>query len=244
VECKLAMGIELKEQGNKLFVQGETQKALGKYTRILAYVNGLSMPSGGMEGMLAQTAEVKARHQHSHAHTPQQLAEVNSLLIQAHLNIANCQLKLKQPAKALPSASKVLELDPTNLKGLMRRAKAYYLLRNYDAANDDITKAKTIAPTDVGVHQLVQEVKARLHEQMLEQRKRFAGMFGGRSDKRKLDTAAPAAASATTTAGSTSATAAAHAVATADPERSTRQHREQSDAPTTTAPTTATTAPP
>jgi FK506-binding protein 4/5 len=65
-----------------------------------------------------------------------------------HLNSAASQLRLRKWGAATKAASKVLDLEPVNVKALFRRAQAYREMEDYDLAEIDLKKAMEQEPNN------------------------------------------------------------------------------------------------
>ena len=149
-EEKISKAEELKAEGNGFFKQGNYTKALSKYAKIFAYVSGIKAPEGGasmMTSMIAPQNQVKL--------SDSSASTIDSLLLAASGNMTQCYLNLKDFGNAMKYADKVsvqlmhaqdiifcanlicifrvwflfypqvLEKDPSNAKGLFRRAKVF-----------------------------------------------------------------------------------------------------------------------
>ena len=65
---------------------------------------------------------------------------VQQLRIDVNNNIAACYLKMKVPNKAKEYCKHVLDLEPDNVKGLLRSAEAALALNDLDHAKTCISK--------------------------------------------------------------------------------------------------------
>lgn len=70
-------------------------------------------------------------------------------VLSCSLNAALCALKLKDVTACIRHASKALELDPQNIKGLYRRGTAY-LEKDLKKAKQDLMLAKQLDPENKG----------------------------------------------------------------------------------------------
>lgn len=65
-----------------------------------------------------------------------------------HGNKAAAALKLRDWNAAIKAATKVLELEPVNVKALFRRAQAYRETEDYDLAETDLKRAMEYEPAN------------------------------------------------------------------------------------------------
>lgn len=75
-------------------------------------------------------------------------AEAKTLYIQACNNMALCHLKQGTANYALTLCNKVLNLDPTNVKALLRRSDAYSKLGDIELAVLDVRQVKKLEPNN------------------------------------------------------------------------------------------------
>ncbi|GFE52674.1 peptidyl-prolyl cis-trans isomerase [Babesia ovis] len=97
--------------------------------------------------------------------------------LQCHLNLANCFLKTEDYYNAETNAAEALRLDPSNVKGLYRRAMARVKLESYAEAIEDLTQLLKVEPKNGDAANLYKVTKARLHEQNERAKKKFGGIF-------------------------------------------------------------------
>lgn len=71
-----------------------------------------------------------------------------ALLLASHLNIALCQLKLKDYFEAKSASNAALKLDPNNEKALFRRGQAYLNLGEAQLAKNDFTRCLELDPNN------------------------------------------------------------------------------------------------
>ncbi|XP_026431708.1 70 kDa peptidyl-prolyl isomerase-like isoform X2 [Papaver somniferum] len=83
-----------------------------------------------------------------HSFTDEEKTRANALRISCHLNNAACKLKLGDYVEASKCCTKVLELDPSNVKALYRRSQSYLETRDLEKAEIDIKKALSINPNN------------------------------------------------------------------------------------------------
>ncbi|KAJ0089441.1 hypothetical protein Patl1_14440 [Pistacia atlantica] len=96
---------EAKVEGNKLFVEAKYEEALLQYEVALNVAESASVPE-----------------------------ELNELRSICHSNRAVCFLKLGKYENTIKECTKALELNPTYMKALMRRAEAHEKLEHFEEA--------------------------------------------------------------------------------------------------------------
>lgn len=74
--------------------------------------------------------------------------EAKSLYVQACNNMALCHLKQNSLAHALNLCNKVLNVDPENVKALLRRSEAYTKLNDIELAVLDLRQVRKIEPNN------------------------------------------------------------------------------------------------
>ncbi len=91
--------------------------------------------------------------------------EIDTLKRALYLNLAACQLKLKQYSNVVRNCTCVLKSGVTDVKALYRRGQALQALKDLDGAKRDFTKALELEPTNNAfvklLSQLEQEIKIR-----------------------------------------------------------------------------------
>ena len=73
------------------------------------------------------------------------IEENKKMTINLYNNRGNCQIKMRNYKVGIKDFTKVLNIDPNNLKGLYRRGICYYNTDKYNLAFDDLMKAYQIA---------------------------------------------------------------------------------------------------
>jgi valyl-tRNA synthetase len=162
----------LKDAANRLFGEQKFTEAESCYQEILTTLNSLEH---GVED-----------------------EKIKELTIIIKSNLAACFLKLASFERAKQECTEVLELDPKNVKCLLRRAKAHESLENYEEAIKDLKIALEIQPdSDATKESLakldeLQKTKAKEEmEKMMGQLKglgnQFLGLFGMSTDNFKFE---------------------------------------------------------
>ena len=70
------------------------------------------------------------------------------LMINLYNNRGNCQIKQQNHKEGIKDFTKVLEIDPKNLKALYRRGICYYNTQKYNLSFEDLNNAYKLAETD------------------------------------------------------------------------------------------------
>ena len=91
--------------------------------------------------------------------------DVPELLVTLYLNLAACQLKLRQNGHAFENSSRVLAVKPGCVKALYRRGVAAMSLGDLETAESDLTAAEKVEPGNRSVQSKLREVKRLLHIQ-------------------------------------------------------------------------------
>jgi peptidylprolyl isomerase len=118
-----------------------------------------------------------------HAKTEALATEVSCLL-----NEAQCHLKLSALGAAVRACDRALELDPSNVKALFRRASAQRDLSNFAEAKSDVRKGIALEPKNRELRELFDSVKAA--EAALKTKE--AALYGGMFSKASLSEPEPA----------------------------------------------------
>ncbi|XP_059668285.1 70 kDa peptidyl-prolyl isomerase-like [Cornus florida] len=132
-----------KHDGNLLFKAGKFQRASKKYEKASKYV------------------------EFDHSFNEDEKSQANALRLSCNLNNAACKLKLGENLQASRLCTKVLELDPLNVKALFRRSQVYLRISELEKAEADIKRALTIDPDN-------RDVKLE-YKKLKEKKKEYAG---------------------------------------------------------------------
>ncbi|KAL7134272.1 hypothetical protein ABFS83_11G015500 [Erythranthe nasuta] len=131
-----------KNDGNILFKDGKFELASNKYDKAAKYV------------------------EYNHSFSDEQKNQANSLRLSCYLNEAACKLKIGEYKEVTKLCTKVLELDPYNVKALFRRSQAYMGTSDLEKAEEDINRALSIDPNN-------RDVKIK-HKELKDQRREYA----------------------------------------------------------------------
>lgn len=90
--------------------------------------------------------------------SPAQNEKAQELTNAFRSNLAACYIKQERWDKAVYATTKVLEVDPDNLKARYRRSLAYLRLKDTQRAASDLDRALERAPNDPSVRRLALEL--------------------------------------------------------------------------------------
>jgi len=113
----LEHGLALKEEGNRLFKDGEYRAAIRKYKQGILRTRGLAARMSSMAMFAAKRGDVPL--------SLEQEAELVRLTQSFHANLSACYLKQSEWDKAVRYAAVVLDSDPGNVKSMLRLGQAY-----------------------------------------------------------------------------------------------------------------------
>jgi len=137
--------------GNKLFSASDFAAAVRKYEKALRYLNYCEN---------SDDVRIKA-------------AKIPCLS-----NSAACHLKLGQNAETLETCSKVLILEPTNVKALFRKAQAQFNMKDYEEALQTLKEALLHEKDNKEVKVFLQKVLKQRDAILKKQQKAFSNLFG------------------------------------------------------------------
>lgn len=138
---RLKIAKEHKEAGSKLFKENKVRQAAMRYSKSVQYLASVD------PDILLEVEELEEHEK-----------EIASLRTVSWLNLAACQLKLEQYDYVVRNCSKALEIEPGNVKGWYRKAKALLAMKDYESARSDLVKAKELDPSNHAVNDLLKEV--------------------------------------------------------------------------------------
>jgi FK506-binding protein 4/5 len=153
VADKLAEAGKKKEEGNALFKAGKYERACKKYEKGLGYI------------------------EYDSAFSDDEKKAAKALKVSMHLNSAASQLRLRKWGAATKAASKVLDLEPVNVKALFRRAQAYREMEDYDLAEIDLKKAMEQEPNNRDLRAEYKVLKQKWATYQKKEAKLYSNMF-------------------------------------------------------------------
>ncbi|KAJ3554946.1 hypothetical protein NM688_g2842 [Phlebia brevispora] len=164
-EVALRVAREVREIGNKLFKEGNINRALEKYQKAIRYLD---------------------LHEHSLPEdAPPELPDsYNALMAPLLLNSALAAVRLGGTAHAeiaIRSASRALDdlelNDADQAKALYRRALAYSATKEDDLAEEDLTRAHGLVKDDAAIIAELEKVRGRKKEKREKEKKAFKKLF-------------------------------------------------------------------
>lgn len=166
-ERQVANCIRFKNIGNMLYREGQYMRAREQYQRALVYYEYAFPEQEAVQGQL------------------------DTIRYLCCLNMAACQLKLKQHREALSSLYQALQHKPDSVKALYRRAQVYRHMDQYSKAARDIAAAMALAPTSADLRReamaLANQRKAYMKKLRRVARAMVEGGGGGGADGSEAD---------------------------------------------------------
>lgn len=133
-----------KDKGSAFFKINNYRGASIRYSKAVRYLSAVDPDT---------PYEVETLEEHER--------EIPKVKILSLLNLAACQLQLGQHDHVVKNCSKVLEMDPMSVKGLYRRAKALVAMKDFEAAREDLLKAKGVDPASQALNELMRTLDTR-----------------------------------------------------------------------------------
>lgn len=156
---------QLKEEGTKLFREGNFQGALAKYAHIFLYVNGLVSSTSDM-----------AKYSKANVMDAETEAKVSELKFSTLMNQAMCLIKMNEASRAIVKCDKAIEIKRTS-KALFRRGQALLLGGNLRRAKDDFLEGRTLEPENAAFNEMLAKVQREEERTERELARGFKGMF-------------------------------------------------------------------
>ena len=170
VSASLHVASEHKAEGNAEFHKSNFSSAFGEYKQALATIHHLSYP------------QVQAQF-------PDLAEQLKQLLVSIHSNMAACKLLQKAFDDVILHTNLVLELDPHNVKGLVRRGKAYAAKGETALALIDLLRARELMKDDEKgkreIEPFVHELQRRAYEAVEKERREKARSEDDRREKER-----------------------------------------------------------
>ena len=157
---RLEIARQHKEGGSKLFKSNHFRQAAMRYSKSVQYLAAVDPDI---------PLEVESMEEHE--------KEIVSLRTVCLLNLAACQLKLEQYDSVVRNCSRVLEVEPRNVKSWYRKAKALLAMRDYESARSDLMRAKELDPGNQAVNELLRVVDVQESAHMAKYRDALKAMF-------------------------------------------------------------------
>lgn len=93
------------------------------------------------------------------------------------LNLALSSLKTNEFFVGVSAASKVLGIEASNVKALMRRGVCHSRLSNYDAARTDLMRVLALEPNNLEARKELVDMRARAAQALKAEKSQFKGLF-------------------------------------------------------------------
>ena len=148
-----------KDKGSDLFKAKHYRGASIRYSKAIKYLATLNPDSS------------------SDAETPEEHKEILKLRALCLLNLAACQLQLGCHDHVVTNCDRVLHMEPTNVKGFYRRAKALLSMKDFEAARLDLRKAKELDPTNQAIVDLARALDNQERAHLTKYGNALKGMF-------------------------------------------------------------------
>lgn len=148
-----------KDRGSELFKAKHYHGASIRYSKAIKYLAILN-PSG------SDGAETLEEHK-----------EMLKLRMLCLLNLAACQLHLGCHDHVVTNCDKVLHVEPTNVKGLFRRAKALLCMKDFEGARVDLKKATELDPANQAIIELTRMLDSQERAHFAKYGNALKGMF-------------------------------------------------------------------
>lgn len=152
-EEKLSQSEIVKGKGTNLFKAGKFKQAVKYYQKVVDYLE--------YETSLEGDDADKRR----------------ALMLAAHLNMAQCQLKLQDNVAACEQCDKALELDSDNEKGHFRRGQAHLNKKDYEDAIADFKAVLAVDPSNKAARNQITIASQKIKQDKEKEKKTYAGMF-------------------------------------------------------------------
>jgi FK506-binding protein 4/5 len=152
---KIEYAKKRKEEGSELFKLGRYSRAEKKYKAALEYANS------------------------EHDLDDKQKEEAKPLKVSIHLNLAACDIRANSWSGVIEHSNKALELNPGNLKALLRRGRAFNELDRWQESKSDLQKVMESADSPEATEAKREFVKLskKIKEQDEKEKKLFSNLF-------------------------------------------------------------------
>ncbi|KAK2715320.1 peptidyl-prolyl cis-trans isomerase FKBP4-like isoform X2 [Artemia franciscana] len=162
VEEKIEQAKIFKDKGTQYFKEGKYSLASKQYSKIVSFLE--------FEKTLKD----------------EKLKEKDQLLLAAHLNVSMCALKMENHIEARDSATKALEIDSENEKGLFRRGMAHSALAEPELALRDFEKIVSKDPNNKAALNQIAICKAKIKELTQREKQLYSNIFRKMAEQDKL----------------------------------------------------------
>jgi len=142
-----------RQEGNKFYTQKRVTIAEKRYKRALGF----------LDAEYSMNAEQKAA--------------AKKAKIPCHLNIAACEMYLKNYRAAVDACNKALEIDSVNAKARLRKAKALFNMHEWEDAKALLEILVDDEPENAEAKKELASVKKAMHDDEVKQRGHYKNMF-------------------------------------------------------------------
>lgn len=152
VAAKLRGARDFKEEGNRLFKEGNFKKALVSYRKVRAFTRGLPGSKRLLPGRDSQDSSMLGMASKSmlgNGQVPvsdEEEEEAMELEAQTFANISTCYIRLEKGTEAQKAAKEALYLRPYYWKAHIRLAESQVLCKEFDEARESYKRAYELAP--------------------------------------------------------------------------------------------------
>lgn len=177
---RIAKGRAMKEEGNKLFREGKYFDCTMKYERALAIFKYIQNTDEGWKKKGIKDEDLQEVD--ILGDTSEERSAIKALKQSLYLNLASAAHKEKDYPTAIKACGCVLELDPSNVKALYRRAQALITpasagATEEDMAIKDLARAAEIDPTHAAVRRDLRTLRESRRAQRVKDKAQYSGMF-------------------------------------------------------------------
>jgi len=159
-----------RQEGNKFYTEKRVTIAAKRYKRALGF----------LEAEYSMNAEQKAA--------------AKKAQIPCHLNIAACEMYLKNYRAAIEACDKALKIESDNIKARLRKAKALFMMHEWEDAKVILECLVDDAPDNAEAKKELAAVKKAMHDDEVKRRGQFKDMFSRLRKMEEDDDKAKAAA--------------------------------------------------
>lgn len=146
-----------KNEGNEYFKNQRFSMALKCYNRVLRAIDSIS-------GMMDTFSDA-------------QVKTFDALKVTVNTNIAVVYHKQQNYAQAEAACTTALEIDPNNVKALVKRSQCYSAKEDYERAIADLKTALAADPNNAAVKQELARVSQKRKQEVEKQRQMYQRMF-------------------------------------------------------------------
>ncbi|KAJ1139004.1 hypothetical protein NDU88_005382 [Pleurodeles waltl] len=156
---KLIQAAVVKDKGAVYFKAGKYMQAIIQYSKIVSWLE--------MEYGLSEAEQKTSK----------------CFLLAAFLNLAMCNIKLREYMRAVELCEKALGLDQTNEKGLYRRGEARLLMNEFELARLDFERVLEVNPQNKAAKSQIAVCQRKAKEHNERDRIIYANMFQKFADR-------------------------------------------------------------